>query len=387
MSNFKQMVINEIASKERGYASQIAKLAGYSSSTNLNKVLYGAKKEFKSFNGVLKMVRKLFPDREKQMMGLYIADLDPRRESARYSLEYMWIEKMNDLLVDMIKEMKDCGNELSEEYAFVYEVDYKVSFGEMDISEAITALGSNVFKSPEMKVFSKLVKFYCYYDMRFFNYIKDYEKEIVKDFREIGEDYIKNSYKSRLGLMKTDISIHTGDEQRARKYGMVTLGFCVNNSVSSLTSLQIGNSFMFENKDQSLKYLYQAKELACTNKTEVEAKRSINFVSSLWNLDTHELDFDSKDISDIHEIAHYYISKNDSVKALDILDSINRESLTGSQLGFHYYYRGKAENNSEYFFKSIEHFNSVNEIFYKKAPLLELQRMGISEYMIRALAN
>lgn len=387
MSNFKQMVINEMASKERGYAKEIAAIAGYSSSTNLNKVLYGEKKEFKSFHSVLKMVRKLFPDREQEMMGLYIEGLDPRRESARYSLEYMWIEKMTVLLIKMIEEMKDCGNELSEEYAFVYDVDYKVSKGKMDISEAITKMGSTVFKSPEMKVFSKLVKFYCYYDMRFFSYIKDYEKEIVKDFKEIGEDYIKHSYKSRLGLMKTDISIHTGDEQRARKYGMATLGFCVNNSISSLTSLQIGNSYMFENKDQSLRYLYQAKKLACTVKTETEAKRSINFVSSLWNLDSHELDFESKEVSDIHEVAHYYISKNNPQKALEILDGINQENLTGSQLGFHFYYRGKAENNSEHFFKSIEHFNSVSEIFYKKAPLLELQRMGLNEYMIRALAN
>ena len=164
MSNLKQMIKNEF-DKDTGLETRLALKMGYKSSSPLNKFLKYEERETDNFNGLLILVRELFPDREFELMEEYIKTLEPENYTARMCLEYTEINKLNETHAYLLDKMINCGNAKSKEWAKAYSLENGVKNCITSPSEAIDSIEEMSPKSKEVKVFLNISKFYNYYDL------------------------------------------------------------------------------------------------------------------------------------------------------------------------------------------------------------------------------
>jgi tetratricopeptide (TPR) repeat protein len=144
-----------------------------------------------------------------------------------------------------------------------------------------------------------------------------------------------------------------------------------------------------ESYEKALKYLNEG--LKITEKfnlenTKTQIIRSLNFVMNYWGEKPDYLNHNSNEIPDLHEVAFFYIRNSNYKMAIDILDSMNLDSMNELQKGFHYFYRGLIGNSKEYFYKSVTHFKMSGDCFYRKLPLIELRKLGEHEMILNALS-
>jgi hypothetical protein len=378
--------------QERGLAIKVAEKVGLKNSTPLYKFVDDPDREMASFDTLLKVVRELFPKEEKLIMKNYCKSLKPNCKTARVSLEYAIMNQMPDLLDVMIKKLERSSNKDSQEWAKVYRFEQLRREDSVDKMNIVDELyrEQDKLKTPEMKFFSKIVQYYCYYNVRQIEIMKQIMINSEGLVDKITDEYIFNSFLSRLKLIHVDVSVHSGRIDEAIELG----GFVIDNSCQKnlvfLAHLQVGNANISKSLEKSTfhynKALQICEELKITGANLQQVKRGFNFVNSYWGKKAEHLDFESRDISDIHEVAFSYISEGNSTRGIQILNTINKDEMSGYQLGFHFYYRGLATKDKNYFYKSVEHFNSISEKFYKQLSITELAKMGENQFILNALS-
>jgi hypothetical protein len=88
---FKAMILNELDNGAKGLtADELAVTSGtYSSGSNFRKVLRDEKKEFEQFQGLVKIVTRIWDNESVVAMVKYSEEVDPKKKSARNFLEYL----------------------------------------------------------------------------------------------------------------------------------------------------------------------------------------------------------------------------------------------------------------------------------------------------------
>jgi hypothetical protein len=378
--------------QERGLAIKVAERVGLKNATPLYKFVDDPDREMASFDTLLKVVRELFPKEEKSIIKNYCKSLKPNCKTARVSLEYAIMNQMPDLLETMIEKLEKASNKESQEWAKVYKFEQLRREGSADKMNIVDDLykEQDKLKTHEMKLFSKIVQYYCYYNVRQIEIMKQIMINSEGLVDKITDEYIFNSFLSRLKLIQVDVSIHSGKTEEAIQLGNFVIDNSCQRNLVFLAHLQVGNANISKSLDNSIYHYNKAmslcKELKIIGVNLQQVKRGLNFVRSYWGKKAEHLDFESRDISDIHEVAFSYISEGNSARGIQILDTIKKDEISGYNLGFHYYYRGLATKDKNYFYQSVEHFNSIGEKFYKQLSITELAKMGENKFILNALS-
>lgn len=387
--NLKKMFLNEI-DKNKSLKYKYTQLAGFANPTALHKFLTEEKREMNNFDGLLNMVRFSFLDREKEIMDSYIRTLDPNGKCARVSLEYAICNRMHDLAYYLIDRLSKSNNAESKEWAALYLLDRKVENGEVSQFESIEIINGMRLKTKEGIIFSKLLQIYAYQEKRLFEMMFQISEGLEIMIKKLADNYMRYSYLCRLAIAMASVNIHQNKISEARRYGQLVLDNTTQDSLRYLAYINLGNSYMFDNPEKAIDYLNQArlicKGLDNNSYKMAEVERSLNFVMNYWEIPAEYLNFESTNISDIHEVAFYYIRNNDR-RGLQILESINIDDLTPSQKGFHFFYRGLATKDKKYFYESLKYFNIAGDKYYKQISLIELKKLGTEEdYILDALS-
>jgi hypothetical protein len=383
-----KLKIKNLFEENRGLAIEVAKKAGFKNATPLYKFLSEPDREMDNFNCLLKIVRELF-DNEIEIMSEYIKTLDPNKKTARYALEYTNIYKMDDLHSELIEKLSKCKNTESKEWAKVYSIDKEVVDGNITNLEAIDMINDLTLKSIEMQSYGQIVKFYNYYDLKLIDTMTKLKSTIRVKIEKVKDDFIKDSYLCRLALIMADVSLHNGCLTKIRRLGEKVLSKNISQgSIMTMIYVQVGNSYIFESFEKANLYLQEARKISEKNNYQngiKQSTRSLNFLYNYHCKNPEYLNYNSDEISDIHEIAFSYIRKNDP-RGLGILEALDLSLLSKSELGFHFFMKGLATGNKDNFYESLEHFNEIGEKFFKQASLIELEKLGENKYVLRALA-
>lgn len=367
--------------------AHILKISGYSSTSALNRVLNVEEKEFDYFNNLIKMVQELFPNEEKELLDGYFRTIDPKKKTARYALEYASINRLDELLKYLIDKMEYCGNKQSEEWARIYKFDIEAGNKKIESFDAIAKISQMKFKDEEPRVFSRLIQMYEYYNLRMLPQLNDLVRLVEYDIDNINEEFIRESYFSRLGLAMAGINLHQNDIQKCRKFADMALSNTSKNTIVALVSLQKGNSFIFESFEKAMEsFKIALKNSEGYGLKENEVKKSVNFLQNYWGVTPSFLPEVIESIGDVHTLAFYNIRINNISEALRLLDTINQDDMSNSQRGFHNFYRGLATGEKSYFIKSVTSFKLAEDKFYRQLPLIELHKLGLDEDIIQALS-
>ncbi len=363
----RQMLINRLES-ERGLATKMAKLAGYSSSGALMKVLRKVDGDIEKFDGFVRIVHELFPEDKFDLMFEFAKTLNPNRMTARFMIEYAALYGKRDMKLSMIDALANCDNDESKDWAFVYEVDHQLILGEIGQFEAITKLSQRKYTSVEMKVFSKIVQYYSFEDMRNIKMMEVLYKDIKESVEGITNKFAKSSFMARLSLIEGDVNLHNKLTSKVKENL-----FLIENALEPLkyfAFITIGNSFMFSSYEKSKELLQKCLDNS-SGGIEKQARDSMNFISILWN------QFENyQSNGDLSNELFYYAKKGEKEKALEVLSQINVEELSDYQKAFNFYYQGILHDDKNFFYKSVKYFNISGDKFYKKLPIMELEKLG-----------
>lgn len=382
----KQMILNE-CELQRGLAETLARKSGYSSGSSLRKILKDEKKEFEKFSGLLEIVSELFPNNEKQLMAEYALTLDVKKQTARYMLEYCEINRLNDTKEYLIEQMVNCNNAYSKEWAEIFSIDDKYVKGLISFKEAIASYSSIVPKQPETSAALEIYKSYCYLDYQMYEMIFQSLSTVDIAISEIKDDFIRDMYFGRYSNLMNSCYVRKGELELARKHCYNIIENVDYYHFTSLAYLNLGNSFIIDDFEKSLDCLRKGLKIAdgkLTGTTKA-LKRSLNFLHNVWGKNSEYLDLHSKEATDQHEIAFYYINNKQFKKAEEVLNSIDLEKMSDNQKGFHYYVRGKMTNDLDMFSESVYYFKKSNDFFHRRLPILEMQKLGIPNSVLKAL--
>ncbi|MDT0160371.1 AimR family lysis-lysogeny pheromone receptor [Bacillus sp. AG4(2022)] len=373
----RQMLINRLES-ERGLPTKMAKLAGYSSSGALMKVLRKVDGDIEKFDGFVRIVHELFPEDKFDLMFEFAKSLNPNRMTARFMIEYAALYGLRDMKIELINKLADSDNDESKDWAFVYNIDHKLIVEEIGGFEAINQLSQRKYVSPEMKVYGKIVQFYSFYDMRNINMMTTLYNDIQVDIEDIKNNFTKSSYYTRLMLIETSVDLHSETISRVKEK-LFFVDACLD-PLKAYAYLQIGNSYMMTNYEKARDLFLRAMECS-SESTKVQIKRSFNFLSILWDkFDEYESD------GSLSNELFFQAKQGLKDLAIETLNKIDIEALSDQEKGFNYYYQGILFSDTNMFYQSIKYFNQCGEKFYKQLPLTELESRGVNKFILEALS-
>lgn len=383
----KQRTLN-VCEDQRGIAEELAKIAGYSTGTALMKILRDEKKEFAKFYGLVKIVRHLFPEDEKQLMSEYALTLDPNKQTARYMLEYLNINKMEEAHLSLLQLMKECGNKESQEWAEVYELAHISIFKSYDSHDLVNRLYALKLKKIETEIMKDILLVYEYYANGSFELMSNIAHTVLNKADEVKDEFIKRAFCSRICVILTVSELHKGKIEESRIFAKKGLLFCDVSSLRSLLYLYLGNSYSFESYKKSRNYLVRGLELADKENYQYqEIIKSLNFAANFWGEEPQHLNLSSNKIEDKHEIIHYYAKKGNKSEAKKVLASIEYSNdISDYQKAFTEYFKYSIEGNEEYLYNAIRHFKASGDRFYLNLPLIALKKHGVNDFVLKALA-
>ncbi|MFK9119114.1 AimR family lysis-lysogeny pheromone receptor [Peribacillus frigoritolerans] len=370
---------------------ELAEKAGYASVGNFKKVLHDEKRDFGNFNGLLKVIRQLFPEKEYELMSEYASKIDPSKSNARQLVEYF---DNNNLIADkrkLISRMLDSNNSTSRQFAEIYNIDDQYVSKDITFFEALSLFGGIKPKTSEVSVGLKLFRGYAFLDEQMFNMFDECIANLDLDIVNVSEDYFRESYYGRFMILSIITKIGKGLITEARALCVRVLHHVEDDYFKALASLHMGNTYMLESCEKASEYynsgLWLAQDDRC-DRVRNNLMKSLNFLYTLNGKEAKYLNFFSENPSDMHEVAFHYINVNKQpFKALEILNAINMETLNDFQKAFHHYYRGLIDGSVKNFSLSVTYFRKAGDHHYRGIPLLELQKMGIDTDIIQALAQ
>lgn len=338
-----------------------------------------------AFQTMTNVIQKLFPETEKDVMKKYIKSL--KLQDARHALEYCYMNGEFSIFETKLKELTKSGNPTDREWVEVYTVVNDRRKGRLSPKEVVSASKKLNVSSVEMIFMKKLLEISGYYDLKKYEYIMDELEDAEQYLPLIKNEYIKSSYELRLGQIIAHVSLRCNQVERSRTYCHMLIEKSNHPLLTASIYHTLGHSYIFESYDQASDNLYKALEMYIKLGKEAHidsCKRSIAFVMNYYGLFPVTLDFDRMDIESQHEIIHCYIRQGKFTLAREMLLEIDLSNLSNTSLGYHYFYRGLAFEERNYFFESIYCFNKERESFFAELPREELRRRGESESVLKA---
>lgn len=83
-------------------------------------------------------------------------------------------------------------------------------------------------------------------------------------------------------------------------------------------------------------YLTGLKHTENNPLAKLQLTRSLCFLENHWNQENFWLNPDSNEVTDIQEIAHYHIKKNNLQQAKEILENLEQQPNIHNDFGIHF---------------------------------------------------
>jgi hypothetical protein len=386
----KQLLLNK-CEEQRGLSSKLAEIAQYSSGGNFVRVLKDPKKEFEKLHGLVDVVRYLFPNEEKELLGEYAITLDPNKMTARHMLEYLDQHRITNVKRTLINKMLNSTNEASKEWARLYDIDDSYVRKDLTFDETYNEYGGGYKpKSVETEVGAKLFKGYCLLDEQMFNILDQTIYGLEMKIMRITDDYIREMYYARFMILSIAVTVSKNRIDEARDMCHKMINNVNDNYYRALACLHLGNTYLLQSFETSnkiyVKGLEYANEDSRGEMVRLNLQRSINFLDNLYKKQPRYLNINSTHAADIHEIAFYYIQHKQYFKAKELLDKLDFDLLNDVQKAFNQYYRGLMGDSIKHFSRSITWFKKAGDFYFRSFPILELEKLGVDKNLIEALA-
>jgi len=384
----KQLIKNELE-KDKTLAGKLAEKAGYKNATPIYKFLNEEEREMEDMLALVIIVKELFPDQEEEIMTEYCQTLKPNKKAARYALEYAdanHFSKMTDILLGLLS---NSTNATSKEWAAVYEVHCKVKSANYTTVDTWDMISNLSIKSPEMKLFSKIILIYKFCQHRRFDLMQEIVDSISeKALDNIASSFIRSSFKCRSYIMQASTYISLNQVEKARELADYVLKNTNIDRFLSFANLHLGNSYIFSDFDKAKAYytngLTYAKNVSAMKAPLIN---SLAFLHNYWGR-THSWSNgdDNQSIPDLHEKAFQLIREGKLDAAKSILNKVAKLSLSDNQKGYHHFYRGLITEDRLEFLTSIKYFKLSGDQYFRNCSLIELKKLGEQEEILEVLA-
>lgn len=337
------------------------------------------------FPTAVRIVKYLFPDKEKERIAEYIS-FQKKPENLRLSMEYASFHNLNDSLEKLITSQKKSNNLLNREWAKTYELDLLYRLGKMPFKDLINSSNNLKVKSSEMKILKRWLEIRGFHREKIHGYLLYLVEDFYKEIDRFPNNFLKEYFRLRIDMTLCNIYLYNDNIKEFRECAMKVISSNLDDIIVAKLMHGLGISYMLEDYDLSIKHLLKAKRIFEENEHTYQIRnvtRSIIFVSNYWNKICGLGNEIEKEVEDIHEIAHLAIKKGQVQQAQNILLNIDVEKLNNYRQAFHYYFRGLAFNNTDYFYMSLNLFNQCGDKYFGKLPCYELLRAGEKELIIR----
>lgn len=335
-----------------------------------------------NFEAVLRIVQHLFPEQEKELMAEYI--MTQKSKNARYALEYCAMNQLFEQLDHLLKELSVSSNPIDKEWASMYELIKIRNSGALDPLELLKQVEIFKPKQLEMEVMKVIIKGYIYGELNDFHTLSMYVPLIENELDHIKSNFIRSSYKVRLGLMMNYISLFKNDVEKARFYSNLVLDQVFFEQLKPIAYHHLGHSYLFEDYEKSMSYLDLSLKLSYNsgfNDMAESIKFTIEFVKSFWGID-HEFRLELTTYKHKMNYAHFLFQKGEKDKAREVLDQLDFNSLPDWEKGFYFYYKGLIENDIDLFHYSVRWFKKEGDLFHMKLPILKLKHLGEKDIIL-----
>ncbi|ARJ76186.1 MULTISPECIES: AimR family lysis-lysogeny pheromone receptor [Bacillus] len=291
--------------------------------------------------------------------------------------------EQTDALIDQLIN-SSCS--IEREWAAMYQIKRKQDRGEINAHQALKAIGKLDPKSQEMRVFTYIIPLYYYLRMAEYSNLAEMSTVVDLDFIENNEQ-IKSSFYNRLMALLGASAFSQNNMTQARFYCSYGINVTNIDRLVAYSYLTLGNTYLLDDYEKAKEYyLAGLKHTENNPLAKLQLTRSLCFLENHWNQENFWLNPDSNEVTDIQEIAHYHIKKNNLQQAKEILENLEEQPNIHNDFGIHFYLKGLAYEDKRFFYESIKHFKLSGDLYSIRLPLDKLREMGEDEQILDLLA-
>jgi tetratricopeptide (TPR) repeat protein len=369
----KEMILNVIESNPRGYSNELAEIIGYSTGSNLKKVLLNKEKEFDKFESLIKLVNHIWGKDAVKIMVQYSNEIDLNKKTARNLLEYFISNAQYDAFNNLVDRMEDCTNKESKEYAKIYRMQYKYRYA-MTHDELIKLIEEIVeihVTFPELKVYKKMLVNYCCFLLQDYDKCKFLLSEFEEEIELIDNDYIKEMYLIRINEVKCYTYLKAfNDPETSRQCADWIINSNAADGFKAYAYYLKGHSYMFTSYEKAMEYYDKAMELYEGRQRDIdELNEEIEFVKVYWDKETN-----------------YNYAKNElfsEVKKGNVV-SLNDYNLEPE---FKFFLEGFSTKNVKKLILSLLGYIKIKDLFLANLAKIELIKQGYDDQIISAMVS
>ena len=313
---------------------------------------------------------------------------DENRQSTLKKVRLLEQADLNENYEEMdciIEKFRYSIDPILNEFGNVYQIHRQLQKGEINRIEASRKFGKMDLKTPECKVFSRLMILPICLQTAEYRLMYEVGNEIDLDIIE-EESYIKSSYRCRLLSMLANAELGIGDLKKAQLYAGLTINCAISDNFFASGYLIHGNTLLFSDYEAAKQSFMHGLNFTEEGKFHYkELRRSLSFLENYYGVENEFLDHDSEEVGEQQGVVFSLIKQGKKSEALRILESLENREQNKNILAFHFYYKGLCTDSKEYFFKSVRYFKESDDTFCIKLPLDELERLGENKALLELI--
>lgn len=322
----KNILKNEIEFNESIKQANIEKDLGMNKATVSNVVNQSTNAEL---HNVLKIVRYVIPEREREYMSEYLLTLDKPNKMIE-AIEYTSTNRMFETFKVLLDKMKSSDKKKLKQYGEVYNLVYEFQMQQYDPYELrfkIRGLGTN--RDDHQNLLIDMLDSYIMYGMEQYKAVESTLVNTYDKLKQVKDSYLTESLSLRASQLLCHVSLIVNcDECNCRKYSDKLISSSIGNSYVGYGYFMKGMSYIYESYDQAISHFNEAlstyKESMLFSNVKA-TKDKINLLKLYWgkpvDIDaTNESTAESclirgilhNDSDLLKESCTIYLSKNDA---------------------------------------------------------------------------
>lgn len=330
------------------------------------------------FDYVLKIVKFLLPEKEKEIMLNYC--LISENRNLRLALEYTSINREFKTMKMLLDKAMNDKNTSVREWGKIYDLVYKCQTAEVNYKSSlvdtsiIRRQNTNV---KELKIILLILEIYSFYFKNDITRIYQLAKELETEVEEITESYIKSTYSTRIFELLAHAELKFNNNiTKAIEYCNLILKENVSEWYNATAFFVKGLANYYDNFEQCIYNLTLCKEI-------YEKANRIEWVENIEVTIEQVYLFWGKEIHFKHKINNdVFLLLNNQIEPEKLLMQINENNK-----GFILYYMGKMTKDVTALYQSLVYYTKIGDLFRARMPRKELLELGENEVLINDILS